>query len=349
MTPSRETRQALMRQYGAFTLAYSAANQPGLEHFGDERGFLAFKRVGGTALVLADPVAPGEWLARLVDDFRAENPDVCFVQVSRRMAEILSVRGYMVNELGTETRLDLATYTFDGKDKRNLRMATNRMHKRGFVTRECSMAEIDRGELEAVSDAWRQTRTIKQREVGFLNRPLVLDDEPDVRRFFTFSPEGRLMAFGFFDPVYEQGEVIGYSTSFKRRRPEADLKAGQAITRIAIEQFQREGRKYVFLGLSPLADIGDADFRYNRLVSLWFRFAYANSLFNRYIYNLQGHAEHKREFRGLTEQTYYASDKVLALPRLIKLLVACNIFGRPQFNLPQHRSRPQSRDTASAI
>ena len=327
MTLAPEIRRHLLRQNGSFTLAYSATYQPGLEHFGDERGFLAFKRVGGTALVLSDPVAPAAERAGLIDRFRAQYRDVCFWQVSRAVAELLAARGFLINEMGTETRLDLAAYSFDGKEKRNLRMATNRMQKRGYVTRECALDEVDPAEVQALSDAWRRTRSIKRREVVFLNRPFSLENEVDVRRFFTFDRDGRLVALGFFDPVYEAGEVIGYSTSFKRRLPEADLKAGHAITRVAIEKFQREGKRHLFLGLSPLADIADADFRCNRLVSLWFRFAYRNRAFNRWIYNLQGHAEHKRDFRGVTEQTYYASDKVLAIPRLLRLLWACRIFG----------------------
>lgn len=322
-----ELRRALLRQYGTFTLAYSATYQDNLKYFGDERGFITFQYLGGTALVLSDPIAPRDEWSALIDRFRAAYPNNCFCQVSRPMAEILAARGYYINEMGTETRLDLANYTFDGKEKRNLRMATNRMEKRGYITRECSLAELDPDELRAVSEGWRQTRTIRSREVTFLNRPFVLEDEPDVRRFFTFDPQGKMVAFGCFDPVYESGEVVGYSTSFKRRLPEADMKAGQAITRVAIEQFQREGRKWVFLGLSPMADITDRDFRHNRLVSFWFRLAYSNRYFNRYLYNLQGHAEHKREFRGVVEQTYYASDRALALPRLIRLMWVCRMLG----------------------
>lgn len=348
MTPSLETRLALLRQHGRFTLAYSATFQDGLEHFGDERGFIAFKKVGGTVLVLSDPIAPPvEWPA-LIDRFRAEHKDACFWQVSRPMAEILAQRKFFVNEMGTETRLDLATYNFDGKEKRNLRMATNRMQKRGYVTRECTMAELNADDVQNLSEAWRKTRTIKHHEVVFLNRPFSLGDETDVRRFFTFDQQGKLVALGFFDPVYENGEVVGYSTSFKRRLPEADLKAGQAITRVAIEQFKREGRKFVFLGLAPLADISDKDFRCNRLVSLWFRFGFRNALFNRYIYNLQGHAEHKREFRGVSEQTYYASDKTMALPRLIKLMFACNVLVWPKLNPRTLISRTRPGNAASA-
>jgi len=51
-------RIELLRQYGSFPQAYSATFQLGLEHFGDERGFIAYKRVWDTTLVLSDPIAP---------------------------------------------------------------------------------------------------------------------------------------------------------------------------------------------------------------------------------------------------------------------------------------------------
>jgi len=72
-------------------------------------------------------------------------------------------------------------------------------------------------------ERWRQTRGVKHREMTFLTRPAVLDDEVDVRKFFTFDHKGRLLAFAFFDPIYAAGKVIGYLNPAKRRLPEADV------------------------------------------------------------------------------------------------------------------------------
>jgi hypothetical protein len=49
-----DIRRLLLRQHGNFALAYSVTFQPGLEHFGDEAGFLSYKTVGSTALVLSN-------------------------------------------------------------------------------------------------------------------------------------------------------------------------------------------------------------------------------------------------------------------------------------------------------
>ena len=51
-----------------------------------------------------------------------------------------------------------------------------------LALREASLLvpELAADQVEALSEAWRKTRTIKRKEVRFLNRPIVLADEPDV-------------------------------------------------------------------------------------------------------------------------------------------------------------------------
>lgn len=324
---ARETRIALLRQHGSFPQAYSATFQPGLEHFGDERGFLAYKMVWGTAMVLADPVASHADARDLIARFLHLHPDVTFWQVSPPVAEILASLGFFINKLGTETRLDLAGYDFGGQGKRNLRKAAVRAAKRRYMTRECPLASVDLNEVKAVSEAWKRTRPLRRRETAFLSRPIVFGEELDVRRFFTFDRDGKLVAFAFFDPVYENGGIVGYLIATTRSLPNADLVL-HAVKRCAIETFQREGKKWVFHGLSPFEGIKDKDFAAyeNRLVRRAFRFAYTNPLFNRYVYSLQGLAQNKRQLGGVTEQTYYAFNKLPSLPRVLKLIRACNIF-----------------------
>ena len=81
--------------------------------------------------------------------------------------------------------------------------------------------------------------------------------------------------------------------------------------KVAIEQFQRDGTERLMLGLSPLAGIDDREFRANPLI----HFSWSRGLnawwVNRFFYNLQGHADFKRRFDGVEEQTYYASDCLL--------------------------------------
>jgi lysylphosphatidylglycerol synthetase-like protein (DUF2156 family) len=281
--------------------------------------------VGSTAMVLSDPVAPPEHRADLIRRFLAQHRDACFCQASRSTAELLTPLGFLVNEMGYETRIDLSAYDFSGQKRRNLRKAKSKMEKLGYATREGALSSVDLNELKAVSTAWRRTRTVRRREVSFINRPLVFVEEPDVRRFFTFDAGGRLAAFGFFDPVYAGGVVTGYSIS-TRQRLDVDFMVGHALKRCAIEAFQKEGRKWAHLGLSPLAGIRDREFQYNWVTRRAFAFVYRNRAFNRFFYPLRNHAAHKRQFDGIVEQTYFAFNTLPALPRVIKVLRACEVI-----------------------
>ena len=55
------------------------------------------------------------------------------------------------------------------------------------------------------------TGGVKKREMTFLTRPAILDDEADVRNSFTFDDKGNLKAFAFFDPIYKHGDDCGLS------------------------------------------------------------------------------------------------------------------------------------------
>jgi len=322
-------RIALLQQHGTGSQSYSATFQPGLEHFGDDRGFLAYKKVWGTTLVLCDPIAPLENIEDLISRFLKEHPDAGFWYLSRPIAQMLASRGFYVNAMGPDTWIDLPTYSFAGAKKKQLREAFNRMNKGGFVTRECSLAEVGIDKVKALSEAWRQTRIAREQEVTFLNRPLVLAEEHDVRRFFTFDRDGKLVAFGFFDPVYEGGKVVGYTSQHNRHLPEADAMVHFAIKRVAIETFQKEGLKVLHLGLSPFADAwNDEEFKSNRhwMTSFYLDRACKSWLFNRFIFANRGLEAHKRVYRGVQAQNYYAFNRLPSLPRVVKLMRACNVI-----------------------
>jgi lysylphosphatidylglycerol synthetase-like protein (DUF2156 family) len=328
-TPSRsltaQERLRALRAHGNFALAYSATFQRGLDYFGTTEGFLAYKQVGSTCFVLANPLAPIAGCEDLIRSFVDQKGDVCFWQTSRPVAAILEKMDFYVNEMGTETQIELGGYDFDGSRKRNFRRALSRAASRGYTTAERLVNSLDRDELRTVSERWRKTRGVKNREMTFLTRPAVLDDEPEVRKFFTFDEGGRLQAFAFFDPIYQSGSVVGYLCSAKRRLPEADTLVGYAILHQAIRTFQSEGKMRLSLGLSPLCGIQDRELGGNRLVSFGFRAVYRSRLFNRLIYPLQGFASHKGAFCGSTEQTFCAFKRKFCLSQLMKMPRACNV------------------------
>jgi lysylphosphatidylglycerol synthetase-like protein (DUF2156 family) len=97
-------RIALLQQYGTSSQAYSAAFNAELEHFGDERGFLVYKKIGTTVLVLSDPIAPAENVSDLISRFLKKHPDAQFWYLSPQVARLLAGRGF-VRERVSRTRV----------------------------------------------------------------------------------------------------------------------------------------------------------------------------------------------------------------------------------------------------
>ena len=302
-----QQRLELVRQFGNFTQAYSTAVQPGLQYFWHEDCYLAYATHWGVAIALADPVGAAELHQPLLERFTAEHPKNCFWQISRSTAEQLQSLGYWINEMGCDTRLELAGYSFGGKKKERLRHATNWLGKHGFQVREGTYADdVDVQQIIELSEEWFKSRR-SRKAVYFFNRPPVFADERDVRKFFLFDPDNQPVAFVCFDPIYREGSVIGHSPSVKRRLASSPLRAEEGIMKVAIEQFQADGLELVMLGLSPMAGIEDLEFRANPLIHLSWSRALNAWWVNKYFYNLAGHADFKRRFDGFEEQTYYAS------------------------------------------
>lgn len=324
--PSPQARLDALRRHGSFALAYSAAFQLGMRHFGDHAGFLAYRMVGQTAYVLGDPLAPCEQWPDLVDAFVAAMQDVTFWQTSRDMASLLAARGFSVNELGLESWLDLDTYDFTGPRKRSFRTALNRLSGTGHRAAEMPASAFDPHDLQAISIGWRRTRTTRRRELSFLVRPVQLVDEPDVRKFFLLDRKGKPVAFAFFDPLFRKGQPVGYLSATRRWLPDADPLAAHFLVRHAIEALKAEGVPRLYLGLMPFHRIDEKDFPKDWLTKRAFRLLHTNALAQRVIYPSQTLARHKESYGGASRQTYCAMNTRPSLPRLLKLIRACGVM-----------------------
>lgn len=320
----------MVRRYGSETLSYAAAVQTGLCHFANRFGFLAYQKKYGHTFVLGNPVVSAEQTPAIIDEFLQQHRNVTFCQIDQRVAAILNERKYWVNELGNDSRIDLESYNFAGKEKERFRYAANWLNRRKYEVCELEYdADVIR-EVKRLSESWMRTRKVSK-ETAFMNRPLEFTDQPDVRRFFLLDPDQQIVAFVFFDPIYSDGKVIGYVTAFKRRHADAPSVAEQGICKHAIDQFKSENISQLKLGLSPFADLSDADvsgqrFRYNWLLRKSFRYYFNARWVNRYFFNLQGHAEFKSRFRGVKEKTYFASPSWVNDVRLFAMMRLCKLI-----------------------
>ena len=323
--PDLATRLALCGKHGDFSLAYSTAVQPGLRYYGDEDGYIAFASKMGHIFVLGDPVVSPVRRADYIRRFVAMTHRPCFVQIGRETAALLSDMGYLINEMGVETRLSFPAHSFAGKRNETVRYSEKWLLRKGYRILECDGTVADTERVREISSNWRAGRIVSRREMRFLNRPFRAQLAPEMRRFMIVDAGGHALAVLDFDPICQGGEVIGYTAAFKRKLVGTTPHAEVGLTKFAVDRFREEGRTHVMLGLSPLAAIAASGFTESRIWRMCFERAYRSPRINRKVFNLQGQAAFKRRFHGEEVATYIAIKRggpleMLALLRLLKTL-----------------------------
>lgn len=319
-----DERLALVRRHGDFSLAYSTAVQKKLSYFSDGDGYIAFGTKMSRHFALGDPVVDPAARPAYIKRFVEAAGGAWFVQIGADTARVLAGLGYQVNRLGIDTRLHLPAHDFSGKRNETVRYSERWLTKKGFTLAE-DRGDRQQEEIAQLSADWRKERIIKRWEMGFLNRRFSEELGADMRRFILHGPDGRLLAILDFDPLFRDGKIIGYTTSFKRKQVDATPHAEVGLTKFAVDRFREEGLSEVTLGLSPLLDIEPSGFAESNFWRGAFQHAYNSPWVNRSRFNLQGQAAFKRRFHGVEEPTYVAFRKgtfveMLGLLRLLKAI-----------------------------
>lgn len=323
--PDLPSRLLLCRQFGDFSLAYSTAVQPDLRYFGDSNGYIAFATKMGHTFVLGDPVASPQSRPAYIERFVASANRPCFVQIGHETASVLAGLGYRINQMGVDTKLSLDTHAFSGKRNETVRYSEKWLYKKDYQIVECDGTIADSARVEHISQNWRAGRIVRRREMRFLNRPFNSQLFPHMRRFLVLNPEGLTTALLDFDPIFKDGDVVGYTTAFKRKLAGTTPHAEIGLTKFAADRFRQEGLSHLTLGLSPLAALATSGFSESKIWRGFFERAYRSRMVNERIFNLQGQAAFKRRFHGEELNTYIAFKRgspleMLALLRLLKTL-----------------------------
>lgn len=317
--PLSETSSVRHRflQYGRQSSAYFLF-QPGVERFahpylGDVYYMQQKTPLGAVNIVYIDPLCEREHMDQLIDAFLQQHtlPTV-FVGVTSDVANPLRERGYHVNHFGLESRIELASFTVQGKKKKQLRHASHFGERTGAVVKELSWDEVDQQQVQAVSRHWLHTKDVRDRELHYLTRPPVFGDEWLVRKFYCIKDE-KILGYVFFDPYYEEGELVGYCANILRAEPDKESNGAlDFIILEAMKTFRREGLRELSLGMAPLYGVeeveGDRKLVRNLAKGIY---NYGNDL-----YAFKGLAYHKSRYRPI-ETPWYICTKDISLFRLV--------------------------------
>ena len=218
----REIARSLVRAWGADTLAPFVLRRDKAYFFSeDESAFVAYRVVGGVAIVSGDPVGPAqagdELVARFVAHARERDWRVAILGASERWLGVYARHGLHALYHGDEAIVDTAAFSLEGRAIRKVRQSVHRLDKAGYTTRVLAPSAIDaplRLELEAVADEWRGD----QPERGFvmaLDALFGLDDE-DAVFVVGLDPGGTASGFLHF-AVSPAGSALSLSSMPRHR------------------------------------------------------------------------------------------------------------------------------------
>jgi len=325
-----DERLALLRRHGRHAQAW-ATLQPGLTFIDVDTSagpaFVATRRSLGVTIVLGDPIGDPGALDEVIDAVVAACPRVLFFQVGDATAARLRERhGLRTTPLGIEPIVDVGAFSLRGRHRQALRSARNHAVRAGVVVEEVPAHEVD----EAPARRWHRTR--RRRRLSFIVPPLRLPDlAPDGgsgRRAFVARVGGETLGFVVFDPLHDDGRVVGFTPSVSCGSVRFRPGLWYVLVTAAIERFRAEGVGGVNLGLAPLASSSSSSSSSSSASSspvLWWSFSVLRRL--GLLYNFRGVAHAKGRFGGAPRTAWLGHRGPLPLHALLALWWAID---RPQ-------------------
>ncbi|MEO9220355.1 MAG: DUF2156 domain-containing protein, partial [Mycobacteriaceae bacterium] len=224
----------------------------------DGAGFVAYRVRLGVAIATSDPVCPPHRLAQTVREFAdfatANGWTPCFYSVTDAVRAQGTALGWGALQVAEETVLPLGGLAFTGRKFQDIRTALNNARKQGitaewirFPTAPLALTE----QIVAISEEWVADKGIP--EMGFTLGTLSEVDDPEVRCLLAMDATGTVHGITSWLPVHQQGQVVGWTLDFMRRRSDGFKPAMEFLIASAALLCQAEGAEFLSLSGAPLA------------------------------------------------------------------------------------------------
>ncbi len=215
----RDRAAELVQEHGHDSLSYFSLRRDKSYFFSPSgRSFIAYRVIGGTALVAGDPIGEAAERGELIREFvrvaHTKGWRVAIAGASNEALEDYATSGFKSMYLGDEAVIHPATFSLDGRAIRKVRQSVSRLEKSGYVVRVLSTADADdrlRAELRAVSEEWRGNWP----ERGFAMAMDAIFLYPDTVLAVAVGPDGSV---GGFLQLVPSPASDGYSLASMRRR-----------------------------------------------------------------------------------------------------------------------------------
>jgi lysyl-tRNA synthetase, class II len=314
-THHRRLTRDLVGAWGADTLAPFVLRGDKSYFFDEaESAFIAYKVVGGVAIVSGDPIGPpeqfGELIGKFLDFAHARGWRVAILGASEPALHLYRAHGLHALYHGDEAVVDVSRFSLDGRPIRKVRQSVHRLERAGYTAKTrapSTLSGAEREQLEELMRAWRGT----QPERGFvmaLDTLFRLDDE---HALFIVgrAPDGTIAGFLHF-ALSRRGRALSLSSMPRLRTTPNGF--NEWLVCVAIEWARENDFERVSLNFAPFAALLAPEAELSRL----------QRIERRALLQLKGHFQldnlllFNRKFFPTWQRRFVVYEKRLDLPRV---------------------------------
>ena len=219
---------------------------------------VAYRVVSGVALTTGGPLGRPEFAAEAVRQFAVFCDDngwtPVFYSVDSGFLPEFQAMGWSTMVVAEETIVYPATFSTQGKSWQDVRSSINRAERvgvRAVWTTWAKLSLAHSAQIEAISESWVADKKLP--ELGFTLGGLDELRDPDVAVLLAVGDDDIVEAVTSWMPSYRDGEIIGWTLDFMRRRPGSMNGVMEFLIASAALLMQQRGIEFMSLSAAPLA------------------------------------------------------------------------------------------------
>jgi lysylphosphatidylglycerol synthetase-like protein (DUF2156 family) len=227
----------------------------------DGRASVAYRVVSGIAITTGEPLCPAvrvpevtRAFARWCDD---QGLTPVFYSVRGELSPLFDEMGWSTLPVGEETVLHPTTFAMTGKKWQDVRSSINRATKNGVRaewTRHADLHPHVARQIGEISEQWVAEKNLP--EMGFTLGGVDELRDPDVALMLALDEDDTVQAVTSWLPSWRDGEVVGWTLDFMRRRPDSMNGVMEFVIASSALAMKDQGVEFLSLSAAPLATSG---------------------------------------------------------------------------------------------
>ena len=289
----------------------------------DRTAAIAYRVTNGCAVTTGAPVGrPEDARDTLVQfirfcDLNAWTP--VFYSVQEEWATALTELGWSTTVVAEETVIDPAGWEMTGKKWQDVRSSVNRAARQGVRVTWSTWAALSSrtaNQVAEISELWVVEKKLP--ELGFTLGGLDELRDPDVLLGIASDEDGTVQAVTSWMPSWRDGELVGYTLDFMRRRADGMNGVMEFVIAEAALRAKLEGLEFLSLSGAPLAVMptDDKPAPLDRVLAMVGRSLEP-------VYGFRSLLQFKQKFQPRLEPLYLAYPDALSLPAIAIAISRC--------------------------